>query len=221
MLKAVCVAIFAALGSWGAREAFAGSADSRVRVNGVQFELRALVLAGDPEPLAQRLDGRWGALQPLPQGSARQVLGRQRGPFHETLTLSAGPRPGFSRVIVAVHDLRQASVPMPSPPLPLPAGARLLNVVQFADSADAAAAWTIEVPGAAGAVLERLRIAAAARGWRQLAAPSIPEAASKGFWAQRGGRELTVVALPSTGRARLVLLEARGAAAALPPAAAP
>jgi len=213
VLKAVGVAMFAALGSAGAIGSLAGSTDSRVRVNGVQFELRSIVLSGDPEPLAQRLDGRWGVLQPLPEGSARKVLGRQRGPFHETLTLTAGPRPGFSRVVVAVHDLRQPLAPMPAPPLPLPAGARLLNVVQFVDGADAAA-FTIELSGAAGAALERFRIAAVAHGWRHLAAPAIPGAASTGFWARRGARELTLVALPSAGRTRLVLLEARGPAVA-------
>ncbi len=214
MLKALGFALLAGFGPWGAVDASAGSADRRVRVNGVQFELRSLVLAGDPETLAERLDGRWGARHRLPERSARQVLGRQRGPFHETLTLSAGPRAGFSRVVLAVHDLRQESTPMPSPPLPLPAGARLLNVVQFLDSAEAAAAYTIEMPGAAGAVLERIRIAAAARGWRPLAAPMIPGATGSGFWAQRGGRELTLVVLPSNGRTRLVMLDGRGAAAA-------
>lgn len=180
---------------------------SRVWVNGVQFELRSAVLAGDPASLARKLDGRWGARQGRASGQAsRQVLGRQRGPFHETLTLLAGPRAGSSRLLVAVQDLRVPPVAIPAVPVPLPAAARVVNVVQFDASANSAAVFTIDAPGTPDGALRQYWRAAAARGWQAAATP--PAIAQRGaaIWARRGDREMTIVAVPAAGRVRLVLL---------------
>lgn len=202
--------------SWGAASlslslwlaAAAPAQAARVWVNGVQFELRSAVLAGDPASLARQLDGRWGARQaPASPMPPREILGRQRGPFHETLTLLPGPRAGSTRLLVAVQDLRVPPVALPAAPVPLPVSARLVNVVQFDASASSAAAFTIDAPGNPAAALRQLWRAAVARGWRAAAAtpPSLAQPGAA-IWARRGNREMTIVAAPAAGRARLVLL---------------
>jgi hypothetical protein len=189
----------------------AADGGAQVRVNGVRFELRTRVLAGEPEALARRLDGRWGALQATPSRSpARSILGRQRGPFHETLTLSPGPRRGTARLLVAVHDLRDPPRPSPAPPVPLPVASRVLNVVQFGEGEGAHVAFTIEAPLVPGTALQRLRVAAESRGWRRMPAPAVGNAGGAALWARRGARELTAVALPYGAGSRIVLLVAGG-----------
>lgn len=201
------LAVAAALGLLLGAEAGAGSESGRVRVNGVQFELRSTVLAGDPASLARALEGRWGTRQPRAPGrSSREILGRQRGPFHETLTLLPGPRPGSSRVLVAVQDLRVPPAVIPRAPLPMPAAARLVNVVQYDASANAAAVFTIDTPGTPDGALRRLRRAALARGWQAVATPPTGAVPGAAVWARRGDREMTIVAMPAGRRARLVLL---------------
>ena len=181
-----------------------------MRVNGVRLELRTLVLPGEPEALARRLEGRWGERQSLPRSATRSraALGRQRGPFHETLALSPGPRPGSSLGVIAVQDLREPPASMPFAPVPLPAAARVINVVQFGESGSGTAAFTIDAPGAPGGALERLWRAAAARGWQRIESPAVGRASGTAFWARRGARELTVVALPAAARTRIVMLVA-------------
>jgi len=182
---------------------------SRVWVNGVQFELRSAVLAGDPASLAQKLDGRWGARQGrASEESSREVLGRQRGPFHETLTLLPGPRHGSSRLLVAVQDLRVPPVGIPAAPVPLPAAARLVNVVQFDASANSAAVFTIHAPGTPDGALRQFWRAAAARGWQAAATPPAIARPGAAIWARRGNREMTMVAVPAGRHVRLVVLVA-------------
>jgi hypothetical protein len=201
--------------SSGPARAVVPEAGTQVRVNGVRFELRSLVLEGEPESLARRLDGTWGDRQALPSpSSSRAILGRQRGPFHETLTLSAGPRRGSSRVVVAVQDLRDAPQAPPAVPLPLPTASRVLNVVQFGEPGRAAAAFTVRAPGAPEAALQGFWRAAAARGWQRVASPASADRPGAAFWARRGNQALTVVALPAGAGARVVLLVAEDAAGA-------
>ncbi len=179
-----------------------------VRVNGVRFELRMLVLPGEPEALARRLDGRWGERQTLDSavGPSRSALGRQRGAFHETLTLLPGPHAGSSRAVVAVQDLREPPAPVPAAPIPLPVAARVINVVQFDGRRDGAATFTIDAPGAPHGALERLWRAAEARGWQRIASPADVNTPGAAFWARRGVQEITVVALPAASRTRIVML---------------
>ncbi len=191
---------------------------AQVRINGVAFALQLRVFDGEPDHLAQRLDGRWGERLQAPSRNAqagggaygRQLLGRQRGPFHETLTLMPGPRAGSSYAVVAVRDLRRPPSPLPPTPLPLPAGARLLNVVQFGDGPGASALFSAGSDEAPRHALERIAQSARASGWQVTAPPSPSPANGAAFWARRGSRELTVVATPAGPGSRLQLLQAAG-----------
>lgn len=189
----------------------------QVRVNGVPFALQFRVIEGDPAVLAQRLEGRWGerlgapgSPPATPAASTRQLLGRQRGPFHETLTLLAGPRAGSSYALVAVQDLRRRPAALPRPPLPLPTGSRLLNVVQFGDAPGASALFSAHCEDAPPRVLERLAETARAGGWQLVArAPSRREAGAA-FWGRLGTRELSVVVTPAGSGTRLQMLHGAG-----------
>jgi hypothetical protein len=195
---------------------------ARVRVNGVPFALQMRVLAGEPAALAQRLDGRWGQRLASPGAkvaddsrqpstpASRQVLGRQRGPFHETLTLLPGPRAGTSYAVVAVQDLRRRPASLPSAPLPLPAGARILNVVQFGDAPGASALFSAGTVEAPPRVIARLVQAARAHGWQVAGIAPPAGVAGAAFWARQGTRELSVVATPAGAGARLQLLQVAG-----------
>ena len=125
-----------------------------------------------------------------------------------------GPKPGTSRFVVAVQDLRQPPAAKPALPLPLPAAARLVNVVQFDASTNSAAAFTVDAPGTPGGALRRLWRVAETRGWRAVATPPAIAQPGAAIWARRGNRQMTIVALPASGRARLVLLVAGDAAGA-------
>ena len=197
----------------------------QLRVNGVPFALQMRVIEGDPATLARRLDGRWGErLAPAsggePSGAAsngartpqlsREILGRQRGPFHETLTLLPGPRAGTTHAVVAVHDLRRRPAPLPKPPLSLPAGARLLNVVQFGDAPGSSALFSLESDRSPAQAIARLAGVARAAGWQVSQSPQSATPAGATFWARRGASELAVVATPSASGARLQLLETSG-----------
>ena len=188
-----------------------------LRVNGVSLAMQWQVLEGAPEELARRLQDRWGTRLPSPgaASSARRLLGRQRGPFHETLTLSPGPRAGTALALVAVQDLRRRPAPLPPRPLTLPAAAQLLNVIEFGAPAGPATAWTFEVAGAADVVLKAIDTAAREAGWRQRIAPPL-ESRPQALWAQRAAQELAAVAIDSGARTRLVLLVTSPVAGAAP-----
>ena len=191
-----------------------------LRVNGVSLATQWRVLEGAPEELAQRLEGRWGVRLPDLDASAagvtaRRLLGRQRGSFHETLTLSPGPRAGTSLALVAVQDLRRRPAPLPPRPLVLPAAARLLNVIEFGEPGGRATAWTFDLAGSAGAALEAITTAARVSGWRGIVGPQVASG-RRALWARRGAEELAAVAIRSATRTRLVLLVTPRAAGAAP-----
>ena len=212
--RVACLALLASSVAVGTAHA---APPVEVRVNGVPFALQLRVIDGDPAVLAQRLEGRWGerlgasgGQQATPAASTRQLLGRQRGPFHETLTLLAGPRAGSSYALVAVQDLRRRPAALPRPPLPLPTGARLLNVVQFGDASGASALFSAHCEDAPPRVLERLAEAARAGGWQLVARLPSRREAGAAFWARLGARELNVVVTPAGSGARLQILHGAG-----------
>lgn len=191
-----------------------------LRINGVSLATQWRVLEGAPEELVQRLEGRWGARLPdldAPAAgvTARRLLGRQRGSFHETLTLSPGPRAGTSLALVAVQDLRRRPAPLPQRPLVLPAAARLLNVIEFGEPGGPATAWTFDLAGSTGAGLEAIVTAAQASGWQGIVRPQVASG-RRVLWARRGAEELAAVAIRSATRTRLVLLVTPPAAGAAP-----
>lgn len=179
-----------------------------VRVNGVTLALRSQLLEGEPDQLAARLAQRWGEPLEAPThadsqgGRVRHRLGRQRGSFHETLSLSAGPRAGTSIALIAVQDLRRAPAQPAPPPFALPQGLRIVSVVEFgAGAAGAPRSYALDSGEPPAAALATVVAAAGKAGWEPLARPT-PAAA----WIRRGADELTAIAVRSGARTRVVLL---------------
>jgi hypothetical protein len=107
-----------------------------------------------------------------------------------------------------VQDLRVPPVRIPAAPVPLPAAARLVNVVQFDASTNSAAVFTIHAPGTPDGALHQFWRAAAARGWQAAGTPPPIAQPGAAIWARRGNREMTMVAVPAGRHVRLVVLVA-------------
>lgn len=207
--RAVTSCLLAAVAAVSPPAAAAGSGATVMRVNGVTLGVEQRVFLGEPAVLAARLDGRWGQRLTGPTarapGAPRHWLGRQRGPFHETLTLLPGPQPRTTLALVSVHDLRRPPAVPAAPPVVLPPGIRLLNVVEFGATRGGAAAFTLDSAAPAPGAVRALVASAVAAGWAF--APS-PGGAARGraYWARRAGAELAIVAVRSGSRTRVSLL---------------
>jgi hypothetical protein len=216
-LPLVCVALVLAGEAAGADLLDAATATpARVRVNGVTLSLRSLRVEGPAGPLADALAAEWGRPSRLPgsvaplHDEARWVFGRQRGPFHETLTLRPAGGAHEASVLIAVQDLRLRPGRLPAPPLELPASFRLVNAVEWPDDPDAAATFTIESALPPSLATTQIRRIAERAGWRTLAAP-LPVGPARGdaWWAERRQREIAVVALPAGRGSRVTLQSGR------------
>jgi hypothetical protein len=207
------VLVASAAGAVAAGGAAPGPGPGIVRVNGVSIAIQHRVLDGEPGSLAARLQGRWGerpavvaaAAASASASASRLRLGRQRGPFHETLTLSRGPRPGTSAVLIAVQDLRRPPAPPRLPPLTLPPGLKVVNVVEFGASRTSPAAFTLDSRAAPAPALAALGAAARRGAWVLAPAPrgAQPRHAA---WARRAGEELAMVAIQRGAGTRITLL---------------
>ncbi len=197
---AVLAALLAPCGS--SLQAAAPGYSSSVAVNGVRLDLRILQLHGRFESLEAALAAQWAGDSAAGGRTAtalgeRLLFGRQRGPFHETLTLFRGEKAGPHTVVIAVQDLRRSPASLPRPPLPLPAQVRLISAVQWAaPSGESTFSLTSQLP--AQRALEQLLVQAARSGWAGRAAGAgIVAAEGSVRWLRRGAQELTIVATPS------------------------
>jgi hypothetical protein len=217
-LPLVCLALVLAGEAAGAERLDAApAAPARVRVNGVTLSLRSLRVEGAAGPLADALAEDWGRPFRLPGSAAplgeqaRWVFGRQRGPFHETLTLRPAGGTHEASVLIAVQDLRLRPGPLPAPPLDLPASFQLVNAVEWPDDPDAVATFTLESSLPPALAATQIRRIAERSGWRTLAAPlpSVAPARGGAWWGERRQREIAVVALPAGRGSRVTLQSGR------------
>lgn len=117
-------------------------------VNGVALVVRVLELRGHPQQLAARMVQQWRKdpavdwvhLEALQQ---RTVIAQRRGALHVTASLTAGPRPHETRVVVSVLDLRQ---PRPKPRWRIPVQAAGSSWVSVVESAPGVAEYLGFVP---------------------------------------------------------------------------
>lgn len=190
-----------------------GAAMGVVRVNGVTLALRSQLFDGEPAEIADRLAQRWGARLDSPRGTGGARgggpvpyrLGRQRGSFHETLSLSAGPRAGTSIALIAVQDLRRAPRAPAAVPFRLPTAMRVLSVVEFGSGLAAPRSYALDGTAAPEQALSAVVAAARTAGWQPLARPA-PAAGAAAAWMRRGGDEMTATAVRSGAHCRVILL---------------
>jgi hypothetical protein len=140
-----------------------------LRINGLDVRSRPLTSALAPNDACalfeQQWKGRGNAGPPVQcQRVGRWlVITRSVGKVFQTAQLEATGHGsvGFLSAVdpLAVHSSR------PRVPLPLPVGARVVNVVQSIEAGDAVTQFTLLVSLPPAATLLRLRTAALARGW--------------------------------------------------------
>ena len=187
---------------------------TRVRVNGVPLELRSRELAIPHPTLVAAVAARWqgkgrsgpnAAVAHVAVAATHTVLGRQRGPLHETVTLRASG-PGRTRVLVAVTDL--GAVPRTPARLPagVPAGQRLLQVVEHGDGRSAPRTFTLESPKEPQVALSQWRRSLTAAGWSlRSAEPTGVGPRAWLLWADRGHERIDATFAAGPDGARIVL----------------
>lgn len=187
---------------------------ARVRVNGVPLELRSGEFAVAQPALVTAVATRWqvpadGSTQPAMLRSdlsaGHTVFGRQRGRLHETVTLRAtGPR--STQVLVAVNDLG-ATIRRPARlPVRLPAGQRILQVVEHGVGRAAPRTFTLESDKAPQVALSQWRWALAGAGWSLRSAdPAGAGSHAWLLWADRGHERIDAAFSQGPDGARIVL----------------
>lgn len=187
---------------------------ARVRVNGVPLELRSGEFAVPRAALETAIAVRWqgagggppeAAISRSTMSDGQVVLGRQRGRLHETVTLRP-IGPARTRVLVAANDLGAAPVTPARPPVRLPAGQRLLQVVEHGDGRAAPRTFTFASEDGPQVALLQWRRALTAAGW------SLRSAGAAGagprtwsLWADRGRQRIDAAFSHGIDGARIVL----------------
>jgi hypothetical protein len=187
---------------------------ARVRVNGVPLELRSGEFAVAQPALATAVATRWQvpsdgstrlAMSRSDLSAGHTVFGRQRGRLHETVTLRA-TGPGSTQVLVTVNDLG-ATIRRPARlPVRLPAGQRILQVVEHGFGRAAPRTFTLESDKDPQVALSQWRWALTAAGW-SLRSADPAGAGSRAWllWADRGHERIDAAFSRGPDGARIVL----------------
>jgi hypothetical protein len=187
-----------------------------VRVDGVPLSIRSGDFSVARPRIAEGLLARWegsGAAAPIiTAGDGRTVIGRQRGPLHEAVTLT-DVGPARTRIVVTVRDLRiRASAPA-RPPAGLPNGMRTLRVVEHLGRADGARTFSFDLDKPPSQALERWRRSMAITGWQVRVMDSVGRDPQLGvLWATRGRERLEAVFGPGASGTRIVMQVSRDVA---------
>jgi hypothetical protein len=187
---------------------------ARVRVNGVPLEMRSGDFALAQSVLVAAVAARWQGADGKPPDPAvsrstladgEVVLGRQRGHLHETVTFRPHG-PGRTRVLVAVNDLGAAASTPARPPVRLPAGQRLLQVVEHGTGRVAPRTFTIASGSGPKIALSQWRRALTAAGWSlRSVGPARGGPRDWLLWADRGHERIDAAFIHARDGARIVL----------------
>jgi hypothetical protein len=193
----------------------------RVRVNGVQVDLREATVPAEHSILSARLSTFWGVGEP--GGAVRTtdrrrdgatVIGRQRGERHEVIRLQSVTQ-GLTRVVVSSLDLSRAAARVPDLPFPAVRGVTVLSVIET-DGPHGATTFILEGPHGASSAeavwADRLRLA----GWATVRAYDghrgvLGSAVGQVRWARRGAERLEAVVLRHGRGTRWVVRVSRDA----------
>lgn len=187
---------------------------ARVRVNGVPLELRSGEFAVAQSRLVTAVAARWrrvdgrsppAAVSVFTVAEGHTVIGRQHGRLHETVTLRASG-PDRTQVLVAVSDLGAAPGTAARLPAGVPAGQRLLQVIEHGDGRAAPRTFTLESPKEPQVALSQWRRALAAAGWSLRSAdPAAAGPRAWVLWADRGRERIDAAFSAAPDGARIVL----------------
>lgn len=123
----------------------------------------------------------------------------------ETLQVRASAR-GGSEIVIARVNLEAALAPPLQPPLPLPAGAIVLRVIAFAETAGRASQFIVSLPGTPARALAQLCQRLRERGWQPAGQRGCEaQRADKAMWFLRGAETLGVDLRTDGARTRAVI----------------
>lgn len=177
-----------------------------LRINGVVVHSRAISSALTPQRACALIEQTWRSVaHSAPPAICRRAgdwLLVTRGAGNRLQTAQLQEHDGGSIGFLSELDPLAPVGPRPAPSLPLPAGARLLNVVQSLEQRDSVALFTVELPCVPAAALARLRAGARPLGWAVAAV-----AGGSVLEFQRASIAIRAIAVPQPRGTSLVLIE--------------
>lgn len=179
-----------------------------VRVNGLTMQVRTAVVDTPAESLADAILKAWrdagNAGMRFDQDQERTVLGRQRGPVHETVTLLPADDPRATTVVHAANDSRQTPSTAATPPFALPRGLKVLQSIEQLSGATPVQIFQIQSELQVSETLERLRVAIIDARWVLTSRVNGIERSAM-LTAARAKQELLVVVSNRTGQTKVTL----------------
>ena len=141
----------------------------RLRINGIELAISAMSSAVAPERSCARIAQRWARARGIVPGPCQRrgewwLISRRAGMHEQTAQLQSTNN--GSAGFLSELDLAAPPMALPAPLLALPAGARVLNVVQSAGQGDAMAQFTVALPQPPSVAVRQLIASALARGWQ-------------------------------------------------------
>lgn len=201
-------AVAAVAGAQGLPSMLTQQTPLTVRVNGLTMQVRTALVDTPAESLAEAILKAWrdagNAGLRFEPDEERTVLGRQRGPVHETVTLLPTDDPRSTTVVHAANDSRQTPSTSPTPPFQLPRGLKVLQTVEELQGAMPSTTFIIESELQPAETIERLRIALLEARWILTSRVNGIER-SVMLTAARAKQELIVVASSRKGSTRVTL----------------
>ncbi len=205
-LAPVCTACAAPAYNELSRDFTVAASVQLLRINGVVVHSRAISSALAPLHACALIEQKWRSVldSTLPvicrRAGAWLLVTRRVGERLQTAQLQEDG--GGSIGFLSELDPLAPVGPRPAPSLPLPARARLVNVVQSLVQRDSVTQFNIELPFLPAAALASLRAGARTRGWAVAAA-----AGGRVLEFQRGSIAIRAIAVPVPHGTRLVLIE--------------
>jgi hypothetical protein len=179
-----------------------------VRVNGLTMQVRTALVDTPAESLADAILGAWrdagNAGLRFESGEGRTVLGRQRGPVHETVTLLPTDDPRATTVVHAANDSRQTPSTSATPPFALPRGMRISRTIEQLDGTKPVLTFYLESELQLQETVERLRVAILEARWILTSRVNGIEKSAM-LTAARAKQEMLVVVSNRQGRTRVTL----------------
>ena len=179
-----------------------------VRVNGLAMEVRSALVDSPPESLADAILEAWRdaghaglRFQTDPE---RTVLGRQRGPVHETVTLLPAEDPRTTTVVHASNDSRQTPSSVPAPPFTLPRGLKVMRTIEQVSRSRPEITFKISSELQPRETVERLRAALLDARWILTSRVTGIESSSI-LSAVRAKQEMTIIVADRDGETRVTL----------------
>ena len=182
------------------------ASEQLLRINGVVVHSRAISSAQAPLRACDLIEQTWrnalGSTLPASCNRAGDWLLVTRRVGSRLQTAQLQEVDGGSIGFLSELDPLVPVGPRPAPSVPLPAGARLVNVVQSLEQLDSVTQFTVELPWLPAAALARLRAGARPLGWTIVAT-----AGGSVLEFQRASLAIRAIAVALPRGTRLVLIE--------------